>query len=119
MWKTRNDAIHNKEDSSTNKKQHEDLDRDIDNIFRDLPPGGEMPTCDAAFFKRGSEKMKRYRLRRKEVWVADAVGIKEAFYYPDSDIRSLSELFRDPSANIVLGLFPLGLFGSPCLEVAL
>jgi hypothetical protein len=50
MWKTRNDAIHKKEDSAMNKKQHEDLDLNITNIFRDLPPKGAMPTCDAAFF---------------------------------------------------------------------
>ena len=81
MWKTRNDAIHNKEDSATNKKQHEDLDQEIDIIFRDLPPFKAMPTCDAAFFKRGADKIKRYRLRRKELWVADAARIMEAFYF--------------------------------------
>ena len=81
MWKTRNDAIHRKEDSEMNKKRHEDLDKDIDNIFRDLPSLRTMPTCDAAFFKRGREKIKRYRLRRKELWVVDAAQIVEAFYH--------------------------------------
>ena len=55
MWKTRNDAIRKKEDSAMNKKQHEDLDLDITNIFRDLPPSGTMPTCDAAIFIRGAD----------------------------------------------------------------
>ena len=50
MWKTRNDAIHKKEDSAMNKTQHEELDLNITNIFRDLPPKSAMPTCDAAFF---------------------------------------------------------------------
>jgi hypothetical protein len=90
MWKTRNDAIHNKEDSTMNKEKHEDLDRDIDNIFRDLPPTGSMPTCDAAFFKRGADKIKRYRLRRKELWVADATRIQEAFFY---NLTPTSEAF--------------------------
>ena len=73
-----------------NKRKHEDLDRDIDNIFRDLPPTGSMPTCDAAFFKRGADKIKRYRLRRKELWVADATRIQEAFFY---NLTPTSEAF--------------------------
>jgi hypothetical protein len=82
MWKTRNDAIRKKEDSAMNKKQHEDLDLDITNIFRDLPPSGTMPTCDAAIFIRGADsRIKRYRLRRKKLWVADAIRIKEASYH--------------------------------------
>ena len=90
MWITRNDAIHKKEDSAMNKKLHEDLDSNITTIFRDLPPKSAMPTCDAAFFKRGEERIKRYRLRRKELWVADAIRKKEAFYY---NLNPTSEAF--------------------------
>ena len=90
MWKTRNDAIHKQEDSTMNKRKHEDLDRDIENIFRDLPPKKSMPTCDANFFKRGELKIKRYRLRRKELWVADANRILEAFFY---NLTPTSEAF--------------------------
>jgi hypothetical protein len=90
MWLTRNEAVHKKEDSAMNKKLHEDLDSTITTIFRDLPPKRAMPTCDAAFFKRGEVRIKRYRLRRKELWVADAIRIQEAFYY---NLNSTSESF--------------------------
>jgi hypothetical protein len=79
MWKTRNEAIHNNEDSESNKKQHEELDQEITNIFRDLPYLRWMPSSDAAFFKRKKEKVKRYRLKRKELWVTEATQILNAF----------------------------------------
>ena len=90
MWLTRNEAVHKNEDSAMNKKMHEDLDSTITTIFRDLPPRRAMPTCDAAFFKRGEVRIKRYRLRRKELWVADAIRIQEAFYY---NLNPTSESF--------------------------
>ena len=37
MWKTRNEAIHNKEDSEINKKRHEELDQDITEIYINDP----------------------------------------------------------------------------------
>ena len=37
MWKTRNETIHNNEDSELNKQQHEELDQEITNNFSDLP----------------------------------------------------------------------------------
>ena len=53
-----NMTLHNKEDSVLNKKQHEDLDLEIDNIFRDLPPFRAMPTCDAAFYQEVQTKLR-------------------------------------------------------------
>ena len=79
MWKTRNEAIHNNEDSELNKKQHEELDQEIINIFRDLPYLRWMPSSDAAFFKRKKERVTRYRLKRNELWVAEATQILNAF----------------------------------------
>ena len=79
IWKTRNEAIHNKEDSALNKKQHEEFDQEIDNIFRDLPYLRWMPSSDAAFFKRKKDRVKRYRIKRKELWVAEATQILNAF----------------------------------------
>jgi hypothetical protein len=62
-----------------NKKQHAELDQEITNILRDLPYLRWMPSSDAAFFKRKKEKVKRYRLKRKELWVAEATQILNAF----------------------------------------
>ena len=44
----------------------------------------------SAFFKRGADRIKRYRLRRKELWLADAIRIKEAFYH---NLNPTSEAF--------------------------
>ena len=92
MWKTRNEAIHKKEDSTLNKQRHEELDQDIDIIFRDKPHSKFLPSCDAAFFKRGKERIKKYRVRKKEIWVNDAKRIIEA--YNDS-LDATSEAFLD------------------------
>jgi hypothetical protein len=91
MWKTRNDAIHKMEDSAMNKKQHEDLDLNITNIFRDLPPKGAMPTCDAAFFfKRGADRIKRYRLTERTLG-SRCYSEKGSFLLqPESNLGSLS-----------------------------
>ena len=80
MWKTRNEAIHNKEDSEMNKQRHEELDQDITDIDRDTRPHFKLlPTCDEAFFKRWQVRVKKYRLRKKELWVSDAKRILEAY----------------------------------------
>jgi hypothetical protein len=45
-WKTRNEAVHKNDESEMNKKQHEDLDVDITNMFRDLSTQSTTPpTC--------------------------------------------------------------------------
>jgi hypothetical protein len=93
MWKTRNEAIHKKEDSALNTQRHEELDQDIDTIFGDRPRHSKfLPPCDAAFFRRGKERIKRYRVRKKEIWVNDAKRIIEA--YNDS-LDATSEAFLD------------------------
>ena len=38
-----------------------------------------MPSSDAAFFKRKKERVTRYRLKRNELWVAEATQILNAF----------------------------------------
>ena len=53
MWKTRNDAIHKKEDSAMNKQRHEELDQDISNIFRDRPHFKLPPPAMQPFLKEG------------------------------------------------------------------
>jgi hypothetical protein len=90
MCKTRNDAIHKKEDSEVNKQRHEELDQAITEIYRDRPHFKLLPTCDEAFFKRGQVRVKKYRLRKKELWVSDAKRILEA--YNDS-LAASSEAF--------------------------
>eukprot|EP00751_Fragilariopsis_kerguelensis_P043676 CAMPEP_0170977090 /NCGR_PEP_ID=MMETSP0736-20130129/347_1 /TAXON_ID=186038 /ORGANISM="Fragilariopsis kerguelensis, Strain L26-C5" /LENGTH=278 /DNA_ID=CAMNT_0011399103 /DNA_START=360 /DNA_END=1195 /DNA_ORIENTATION=+ len=78
--------------SEINKKRHEELDQDITEIYRDRPHFKLLPTCDEAFLKRGQAKVKRYRIRKKELWVSDARRILEA--YNDS-LDASSEAFLD------------------------
>ena len=80
LWKARNEAIHQREDSNNNKKQHEALDHKISAIYKSLPALRLLPTCDAAFFKRGEIRTKKYRIRRKELWVEEATRIRDAFF---------------------------------------
>ena len=80
LWKTRNEAIHNIEDSDNNAKRHNELKTKISAIFGTLPNLRLLPTCDAAYFKRGEQSIKNYRLRRKELWVEDATRIRDAFF---------------------------------------
>ena len=80
LWKVRNEAIHRREDSDNNKRRNADLDSKITEIFRSLPNLRLLPQSDAAFFKRGEEKIKRYRLTRKELWIEDATRIRDAFH---------------------------------------
>ena len=80
LWKVRNEAIHRREDSDNNKQRNAELDSKIKEIFRSLPNLRLLPQSDAAFFKRGEEKTKRYRLNRKELWIEDATRIRDAFH---------------------------------------
>jgi hypothetical protein len=48
MWKTRNEAIHDKEDSEISKKRHEELDQDITEIYRDRPQIKMLPRYQEA-----------------------------------------------------------------------
>ena len=90
MWKTRNEAIHNKEDSEMNKQRHEELDEAITDIYKDRPHFKLLPTCDEAFCKRGQVRVKKYRLRKKELWVSDAKRILEAYNESVRIIGSIS-----------------------------
>ena len=101
MWKTRNEAIHNKEDSEINKKRHEELDQDITEIYRDRPHFKLLPTCDEAFFKRGQTKVKRYRIRKKELWVSDPRRILEAYNdYLDASSEAFLDFFVIPDNTL-------------------
>ena len=80
LWKVRNEAIHRREESVNNKERHLALDLQITDIYQTIPSLRLLPTCDAAFFKRGATKTKRYRLRRKELWVEEATRIRDAFF---------------------------------------
>ena len=76
---TRNEAIHKREDSQYGDQRHRELDAQIDDIYSRLPNLRLMPTCDACFFKRPAERVKRYRLRKKDTWVMEATRIVDAF----------------------------------------
>ena len=58
LWKTRNEAIHAKENSDNNKKGHNDLDQEIKIIFHRLPNLRLLPPSEATFLKRGEERVK-------------------------------------------------------------
>ena len=80
LWKTRNAAIHQREESDNNKKRHEELDDKVAEIFRSIPNLRLLPPSDAAYFRRGEERITRYRLNRKELWIEDAARIRDAFF---------------------------------------
>lgn len=97
MWKTRNEAIHHKEDSVMNTRRHEELDQDISDLYRDRPHFKLLPTCDGAFFKRDQASVMRFRLRKKELWVNDAKRILEAYNDSlDATSEAFLEFFRIP-----------------------
>ena len=79
LWLTRNEAVHRHEESAINEKKHDELNLEIDKIFRGLPHFRMLPFGDAVLFKRGKQRIKQYRLRNKENWVHDARSIKEAY----------------------------------------
>ena len=98
LWKTRNEAIHTIEDSDNNTKWHNELNTKISEIFGTLPNLRLLPTCDAAYFKRGEQRIKNYRLRRKELWVEDATRIRDAFFDSlDAQSESFLNFFVTPS----------------------
>ena len=89
-WKTRNEApVYKKEDSTLNKQRHGELDQDI---FRDRSHFKLLPSCDAAFFRRGQAKIKWFRVKEKEIRVNYAKKILEA--YNDS-LDATSKAFLD------------------------
>ena len=92
MWKTRNEAIHNREESNFNTDRHKELDEAITTIFSEIPNLRLLPPSEAAFFKRGAARVKQYKIRRKELWVEDAKRIKEAFF---DSLDATSDNFLD------------------------
>ena len=79
LWITRNDAIHRIEDSAQNQREHTTTNEEIDRVFSSLPNLRLLPPSDAAFFKRGRQRIQSYRLQRKKKWVSDATAILESF----------------------------------------
>lgn len=81
LWKTRNDAIHKREDSHVNKHRHDELNSQIDSIYQNLPKSlRPFPQSDAAFFLYSRDRVKHYRIKKKEQWLDDANRILNAFY---------------------------------------
>ena len=80
MWKTRNEAIHEREESTSNAQRHTELDNEITTVFNEIPNLRLIPPSEAAFFNRGAERVKQCKIRRKESWVEEAKRIKEAFF---------------------------------------
>ena len=93
LWITRNEAIHQKEDSAANTKRHEELNGHIDEIYRTLPRNRRvLPASDRAFFSKGAQRVKTHRLRKKESWVDEAKRIRDAFF---DGLNAQSERFLD------------------------
>ena len=81
MWKTRNEAIHAREESAFNTQRHMlELDNEITTFSSDIPNLRLLPPSEAASFKRGAARVKQYRIRRKELWVEEAKRVKDAFF---------------------------------------
>ena len=79
LWITRCEAFHKQQDSSANKQRHDDLNRQIDEIYNKLPKSLRVfPQSDAAFFLKSKTKVKEYRVRKKEQ-IEDARRIHDAF----------------------------------------
>ena len=79
LWNTRNDAVHKKQDSAINTREHRETDAKINDLFSSLPNLRLLPQSDAAFFARGKQRIQSYRLQRKKKWVSDATAILESF----------------------------------------
>ena len=93
LWITRNEAVHQHEDSTTNKKKHEELDRHIEEIYRSLPRNRRvLPASDRAYFSKGAQRIKKYRLSKKDTWVDEAKKIRDAFF---DGLDAQSERFLD------------------------
>ena len=92
LWLTRNEAIYSREDSVLQNEKHANLDQAITDIFQSLPNLRLLPPCDAAFFKRDEDRVKKYRLRKKEQWVADAHRVRDAFW---DSLDPMAESFLD------------------------
>ena len=90
MWTTRNESIHEDEDSLHNEARHKELNEEIRKFYHDLPAKRFLPHSDAHFFAAGAEKIKQLRLRQKELWVETAFVIRDAFI---TNITSTSERF--------------------------
>ena len=93
LWITRNEAVHQHEDSTANKKRHEELNGHIEEIYRTLPRNRRvLPASDRAYFSKGAQRIKNYRLRKKETWVDEAKRIRDAFF---DGLDAQSERFLD------------------------
>ena len=93
LWKIRNEAVHHQEDSNANKKKYDDLNSHIEEIYRTLPRNRRvLPASDRAYFSQGAQRIKNYRLRKKETWVDEAKRIRDAFF---DGLDAQSERFLD------------------------
>ena len=64
-----------------NKRRHGELNNQIDEIYRKLPRNRRvLPASDKAFSSKGAQRLKTYRLRKKESWVDEAKRIRDAFF---------------------------------------
>ena len=98
MWNTRNEAIHKREEKlliprdtlNSTPRSQQYLTRYP--TYASFPPARQPFLSEAAFFKRGAERIKQYKIRRKELWVEEAMRIKEAFF---DSLDATSDNFLD------------------------
>ena len=83
MWFERNNQLHNKEQSEHNRRQTQEMNEKITNIYRrlnNLAPSRRMLTNDErTFFARTEHDIKKRKIRSKTRWVNDAEDILEIF----------------------------------------
>ena len=96
LWKTRNETLHNKENSMGNKAEQDAINKKIKQFFDEVPNLRLLPPCDAAYFGRGMKRIMDYRLTRKKKWIEDAKRILDSFR---ATLDVSSEAFLDYFTN--------------------
>lgn len=79
-WSKRNEEIHRNEESTENKRKHEELNKRVEAMFKKKK---RIPNVylgqDARIFKSKEDKIKRMKVRRKERWVRNAEAIMSKY----------------------------------------
>lgn len=73
IWKQRNEEIHRNEESAENKRKHEELNKKLEEIYKNKK---RIPNAylgqDARIFRSKEDKIRRMKVKRKERWVQNA-----------------------------------------------
>jgi hypothetical protein len=80
LWRMRNTILHGSTDNKISELQHEDMNKQIDDIFTRKPHPRTMTHCDNMYFsKHSKDKLKQMGLQRKCNWVKGATLIIDKY----------------------------------------